>query len=287
MCCWVNIVMPEKSFPITAVNGEPVKTLDVTDRGLAYGDGVFETLLVMRGDIPLWAEHHERLLKGLVALKINLESQRLRKLMDQVLSIASQQQQDLLVLKIIVTRGCSGRGYQVDATLPSTVITQLSPLLVDRDKHNGVKVHICEHALHPVAWVGLKTLNQLPYVMAAQERSDSIYDEGLLFSTEGQLIEATARNIFIVKNEKIMTPLIETCGVAGIMRRQLIEKVAPQLGLCCEEDYVSKDMLFAADEVFLTNSVTGIWPVIECEQNKWDVGAVTRSLQAMCHGAFV
>ena len=278
--------MSFSSYPIITVNGSAEGSVSINDRGLAYGDGVFETVLIVRGEIPLWPLHHNRLLKGLALLQISIAPQRLRQAIDSILGIAKTLEDDILVLKLIVTRGESARGYQIDPSATSTLITQLSPLAIDFEKHNGVSVHFCQHALLPSAWGGLKTLNQLPYVLAAQERLNSKYDEGVLFSVAGELIEATARNIFLVKDDKILSPIIDNCGVAGIMRQTIIDKVAAQIGMPVLEQRLFKEDFLSADEIFLTNSITGIWPVIHCEKNTWSVGPVTRSLQAMCHGVF-
>lgn len=273
-------------YPITLVNGKQQKLVSAADRGLAYGDGLFETLLVTDVHIPLWPYHHTRLLNGLVRLGINLESQRLRQDVDAMLSIIEERSSSLHILKIIATRGAAGRGYQSTDT-ESTLILSLYPYIPDDSKHNGVAAHICKHKLPVgVPWAGLKTLNQLSYVLAAQERMNLPCDEGLLFSTEDHLVEATARNLFIINGEKLYTPLLDQCGVKGVMREFIIEKILPQLGLQCEEKALLLSDLADADEVFLSNSISGIWPLLECDNMRWSVGPVTRSLQAMCHGFF-
>ncbi|MFT6389760.1 MAG: 4-amino-4-deoxychorismate lyase [Cellvibrionaceae bacterium] len=278
--------MSFNSYPIISVNGRDVDSVSVNDRGLVYGDGVFETVLIVRGEIPLWPLHHERLLKGLVLLKVSMAPQRLRQAIDKVLETAKTMVDDILVMKLIVTRGESTRGYQIDPSVTSTLITQLSALVIDAEKHNGVSVHFCQQALMPNTWGGLKTLNQLPYVLAAQERLNTEFDEGLLFSLDGELIEATSRNVFLVKGDEMLSPIIDKCGVAGVMRQTIMDKVAAHIGMPVVEQQLFKEDLLSADEIFLTNSITGIWPVIQCEEKKWSVGPVTRSLQAMCHGIF-
>jgi 4-amino-4-deoxychorismate lyase len=273
-------------LPIHFVNGEPQSTVAITDRGLAYGDGVFETMLVVRGAIPLWSYHHARLLKGLLYLQINLESQRLRQQVDQVMEVAKHPAEELLVLKLIVTRGEGARGYQFDTSNAATLIAILSPLSIDSGKQNGVRVHRCQQLLPAVPWVGLKTLNQLTYVLAAQERVDTHWDEGFLFSADGHLIEATARNVFLVKDDCLYTPQIDQAGVAGVMRDVIIDTLAGQLGVSVCQQYLTIADILSADEVFITNGISGIWPVIQYEQLHWTVGPVTRSLQALCHGIY-
>ena len=105
-----------------------------------------------------------------------------------------------------------------------------------------------------------------------------------MLSVDNKLIEASARNVFIVKDETLYSPQLDQCGVEGVMRQLIIDKIAPQLGLDCIISSLSLDDLLEADEVFLSNSISGIWPVVEFEEKSWSVGPVTRSLQAMCHG---
>ncbi|MGH1487407.1 MAG: aminodeoxychorismate lyase [Cellvibrionaceae bacterium] len=275
--------MSSDTYPITFINGKQQSMISVADRGLAYGDGLFETLMVVNGEMPLWSYHHARLLKGLVALQINLESQRLRNDIDQLLALVSSATSELHLLKIMVTRGEGGRGYQ-PSDAEANLILSLYPLELDVGKSDGVSVHICQQRLPSgVSWAGLKTLNQLPYVLAAGERENTDYGEGILLSAQDNIVEATARNVFIVNNEKVYTPLLDQNGVAGVMREVIIDKIAPQLGIECVETAITVDDFLEAEEIFLTNSITGVWPVIKIEQKSVKVGPVTRSIQAMCH----
>lgn len=272
------------------VDDEPQAGLSPLDRGLAYGDGVFETILLVDGLAPLLSFHHQRLLKGLSHLKIPLDSERLVDDVNKVLAIAKSFDDKRLILKLTVTRGVGGRGYQIDPDAKATLMLQLFACSTDLTKHNGVSVHVCRETLSPISWAGLKTLNQLPYVLAASERLNTNFDEGLLLANNGELVEASARNVFIVKDDKILTPVLEQFGVAGVQRQFIMESVVQQLGLDVVETTLKLESLFAADEVFLANSITGLWPVTHCyykEHNySWDVGMVTRSLQAMCHNVF-
>lgn len=282
--------MSTYSLPLIYINGQEHNGLSTLDRGFAYGDGLFETILLVDGLAPLLAYHHKRLLKGLAYLGIELDSERLINDVNALLDIAKSTDEKYLILKLIVTRGVGGRGYQPDSAATATVVLQLSSGSIDLSKHNGVSIRVCDERLFPVAWAGLKTLNQLPYVLAAKEPQNRSFDEGLLLNTNGDVIEATARNIFIVKDEQLITPILKESGVAGVQRQFIIESVARQLGLQLIEKNIQLEECLSADEVFLTNSITGIWPVAHCEYKQqnytWDIGPITRSLQAMCHGAF-
>ncbi|MFT7492141.1 MAG: 4-amino-4-deoxychorismate lyase [Pseudohongiellaceae bacterium] len=291
--------MPTYTLPLLCINGridsycvddESQAGLSPLDRGLAYGDGVFETILLVDGLAPLLSFHHQRLLKGLSHLKIQLDSERLVNDVNKVLAIAKSFDDKRLILKLTITRGVGGRGYQIDPDAKATLMLQLFACSTDLTKHNGVSVHVCRETLSPISWAGLKTLNQLPYVLAASERLNTNFDEGLLLANNGELVEASARNVFIVKDDKILTPALNKFGVAGVQRQFIIESLAQQLGLHIVETTLKLESLFAADEVFLANSITGLWPVTHCHYKEhnysWDVGMVTRSLQAMCHNVF-
>jgi 4-amino-4-deoxychorismate lyase len=270
--------------------GYPVNGLSALDRGLAYGDGLFETMLLVDGLAPLLSYHHKRLLKGLSHLNIKLDSERLVTDVNKMLELAKSFDEKRLILKLTVTRGVGGRGYQIDSDASATLILQLFACTIDLTKHNGVSVHVCNETLSPVSWAGLKTLNQLPYVLAAQERLNTNFDEGLMLANSGDLIEATARNVFIVKGDKVLTPALNFAGVAGVQRQFIIKSVAGQLGLEVLESSLQLEDFFMADEIFLTNSITGLWPVTHCHYKEhdynWDVGIITRSLQSMCHNVF-
>jgi 4-amino-4-deoxychorismate lyase len=127
---------------------------------------------------------------------------------------------------------------------------------------------------------GLKHLNRLEQVMACAEWDDPGIGEGLMLSTDGRLISATAANLFMVEAGRLVTPAIRDCGVAGIMR-QVVLAAATDRGLPADVEDVHPDRLATADEVFVTNAVIGIRPVMELTgMRRWTTGEVTRSLMA-------
>lgn len=273
-----------KSTAFSLVNSQIQQSLLVSDRGVAYGDGVFETMYVQQGDIALWQYHYERLEEGLCALQITLD----RASFSTHIEKAKQAMENASgVCKLTITRGQGGRGYlPVQCHFP-TVITQFYPFdkeFLNEHKNNqqqGVAVHCCETLLpiNPLL-AGLKTLNQLPYVLASQERLSLNVKEGILFDTNGQLIEATARNIFLVKGGAIYTPELHCCGVAGVMRRLLIEKIAPELNVKVYITPLLKEDFLLADEVFLLNSISHLWPVVKCNSHSWPIGNITQKAHA-------
>jgi len=187
------------------------------------------------------------------------------------------------VLKLIVTRGSGGRGYRVPETSGCTRIMQLHPWpeYPTTCVEEGVKTRLCDIRLgHNPALAGIKHLNRLEQVLARQEWDDADIREGLLMDTGSNLIEGTMSNLFMVSNGVLMTPDLSRCGVAGIMRTIVLE-LAEQLGLDARITHIGQEVLIGADEVFLTNSLIGIWPVIEVGESTCRKGGITSQLQGL------
>ncbi len=259
------------------VNGQETELISVHDRGFTYGDGVFETCLCVSGQIPLWQYHQERLTASCHRLNIPApDGELLFSQIKQALSTDIQQ-----IVKIIITRGLGERGYAYDATSkPSTVI-----IISDRifkPAHfwqQGVRVLRCKTplAVQP-ALAGLKHLNRLEQILARNEWHTDDYQEGMMCRDDGMVIEATSHNLFAVKDGNLYTPDLSACGVDGIMRRYVIE-LAGKSGMSLYSQDIRYDELFNMDELFLTNSVTGIWPVRQLESKTWPVGEISRQFQ--------
>jgi 4-amino-4-deoxychorismate lyase len=278
--------------PLSIVNSRIQSNLSVLDRGLAYGDGVFETMHVNRGDITLWQYHYERMAKGLARLHIALPLEKLcEHLQATMTAIGDVVGDGAGTLKLMVTRGEGQRGYAPSGhEEPSlvSVFTPLSDIFAQANKRyqeNGVEVHCCTEYL-PIneSLAGIKTLNQLPYVLASYERQGLSAQEGLLFTQDGLLIEATARNIFLVKNNEVFTPRLNQCGVEGIMRRVVMEIITQETTLTIKEIALNKKSLVMADEVFLSNSLSQLWPVTRCENQLWPCGEITQKIQQSVRG---
>ena len=188
---------------------------------------------------------------------------------------------DKAVLKVIVTRGSGGRGYRVPDKTAATRIVQLHewPVFSPACAEHGVAVRICNTRLgHNPALAGIKHLNRLEQVLARQEWDDADIMEGLLLDTDGYLIEGTMSNIFLVRDETLVTPDLHQCGVAGIMRTRILE-LAGQLPIDIQICAIELQELLEADEIFICNSLIGIWPVIAVDSSAYEKGMVTTRLQ--------
>lgn len=245
----------------TLINGIPCDTISVDDRGLLYGDGVFRTMLLRNGKLLQWSRHYAKLLKDCLTLQLPCPDEAL---LQHELDFLVGNTRDGVV-KIIVTRGRSQRGYAPASHPAVTRILSLNPLPVYSEAHSksGIRIHLCQLRLsHQPRLAGAKHLNRLENVLAAAEWDDPEIAEGLLLDGAGNVIEGIRSNIFMVKDGELITPDLTRCGVAGITRERLIEWAVAQ-GMSCRVKNVSLRDLQQADEIFLVNTVIGVWPVRE------------------------
>lgn len=246
------------------------------DRGLLYGDGLFETLCVRGGRIRLLARHLQRLAWSCDRLGIVIpDGEALR---GELLSAAQTLGDG--ILKLIVTRGAGGRGYRPARDMQPTLrlTSHALPDYPPEWRRDGIRVRWCETRLgRNPALAGMKHLNRLEQVMARREWDDPAIVEGLMRDSEGNVIEGTMTNLFCVAGDRLLTPSLDACGVAGVMRAWLLDAAA-ECGLDCREANLQPNAVAAADELLLCNSVAGIWPVSELAGRSRPVGPVTRQL---------
>jgi 4-amino-4-deoxychorismate lyase len=264
--------------PASLINGKPGGGIDALDRGLQYGDGLFETLAVKQGRPQLWEQHMERLLDGCRRLRLPaLDPSLLRAEADALCAGAAR-----AVLKLVLTRGPGARGYRIEPGGPGTRILTLSaaadyPVHYYRD---GVAVRLCATRLacNPVL-AGIKHLNRLEQVLARAEWDTADIAEGLMCDARGQVIEGIMSNLFIVRGGVLVTPWLGECGVAGVMQGSILAW-ARASGLPVQEQPLAPGEIKAADEVFLCNSLIGVWPVRRFEEAVLRPGPVTARILA-------
>ncbi len=260
------------------VDGQPADSVPLKDRGLAYGDGVFETIAVKAGQPVLLDRHLQRLDEGCRRLALGVDHARVR---SEVLAYAAALGNG--VLKLILTRGDSQRGYGIDPDAMVRRILQGGPPATYPEAHgtDGIRLFACATRLaeQPLL-AGLKHLNRLEQVIARAEWRDAEYAEGLMLDRSGRVIEGVFSNLFVVRNGVLRTADLTRCGVAGVMRAEILDQ-AQALGVPVAVADISLEQLQQADEVFVCNSVYGIWPVRGCAGMSWSVGPLTRKLQGI------
>lgn len=257
--------------------------VDPRDRGLAYGDGLFETLRVTAaGQVPLWDRHRQRLLNGARALGIPVPSAvRLEQQLAQGVAELGGQPG---VVKLILTRGVGGRGYLPPprAAVKPSLLVQSSPLPRWSSKHKqrGIELGLCDTPLYPDPYAGHKHLNRLAQVQARQQVAEQGWDEGLLLSPHRQPLEATAMNLFARFGDAWWTPDLAAAraGVAGVMRDWLLEHCRSRSEKVLV-DLRPLSQLRRADSLFVCNSVVGVLPVRKLAQWQWPVSPEVLRLQ--------
>lgn len=262
------------------VNGHRQQSLSLADRSLHYGDGLFETIAILDERPALWDAHMQRLRRGCEQLLLPAPDP--AQLLEEALELSIGQAR--AVLKLIYSAGESGRGYsRSHPPTPSRILLRLPP-----PEHpeaywrSGVTAGYCAQRLMPQgALAGIKHLNRLEQVLARRELDGRQLAEGLMLDREGQVIEGVASNLFAVFGDLVLTPPILETGVRGVMRDHVIE-FAKGAGIRVEERQLTPMMLDEADELFLTNSLIGLWPIAHLEGRRYLPGAVSRHiLQAL------
>jgi 4-amino-4-deoxychorismate lyase len=249
----------------TWINGRKRTTIDHRDRGLQYGDGVFETMRVRRGRVRLLDHHLERLEAGCARLEISGPAPAaLRRELERAARHRSEG-----ILKLIVTRGRGPRGYRPTGRERCTRILSLYPLPAAAAAGSApVRVRMCATPLgQNPRLAGLKTLNRLESVVARAEWRDPSVWEGLMRDGDENIVCGTMSNLFLRSGSSLRTPLLDRCGVAGVMRRWVLE-VAGELRLRPAEGRIGWQDLRRAEEVFMCNAVVGLRSVAVIERGR-------------------
>jgi len=258
------------------LNGQPLGAGLQRDRGLAYGDGLFETIAVRRGQPRLLERHVQRLAAGCQRLRIPCD---VTQVAGEIRAYAAALGEG--VAKLLITRGDGLRGYAppADPEVRRLLLGSPSPAYPEEHRLEGIALYPCTTRLasQPLL-AGLKHLNRLEQVLARAEWSGTEYAEGLMLDQGGRPVEGVFSNLFLVHDGELLTPALDHCGVAGVMRGLILE-LAARDGLTVRVSPLVLDDLLQADEVFLCNSQYGIWPVRRYAAANWSVGPVTRKLQ--------
>jgi len=258
------------------LNGRPGEVLPLTDRAVHYGDGLFETIAVAGGEPLCWPQHMQRLARGCGQLGMTPPpAALLRKEAEQLLPPSGR-----AVLKIVVSRGSGGRGYLPPGGTEPTRILGLYPwpdYPADWYRH-GLACTVSALRLgHNPALAGLKHLNRLEQVLARADVDGRGFSEGLMLDVDGNVIEGTMSNLFLLRGTHLITPALDQCGVAGIIRHLVLER-ALEWGLRPHIASVRPEQLPEADELFLCNSILGVCPLTQLDQHSWPAGPITRSI---------
>ena len=267
---------------VTWVDGVTTEAVPADDRGLHYGDGLFETMLIRGGQPRFLDAHLARLLSGCARLAIPFRAE---SALRAEIAAACARAPNLAVLKIIVTRGsATRRGYAPDAEVPRRIVSLFDTAPLAPELRHGVDLVFATGTVaeHP-GFAGIKHLSRLESVWALGEARSAAAFDAVLRTASGQVISGAMSNLFVVKAGRVRTPRVDRAGVAGILRQVLLRECAV-LGIAAEEGELLQADLVTADEMFITNARIGVVPVQRVGEHRFTMNAVARRLAAHIEG---
>lgn len=243
------------------VNGQVIDATKpfagINHRGLKYGDGLFESIRMLDGKMPLLAGHLRRLFRGMDFLKIkkpkHFNTAFFRKEINRITGLEKNTRIRLSVFR------ASG-GLYTPTNNEAFYLIEYQTLTSDNweSQKKGLKLKICPTVQLPITpWSGLKTTNALPYVLAGLWKKEQKIDDCILLNNNGFVAEASSSNVFYFKENRLYTPTDQSGGINGVMRVHVL-KLAKKKGIIVVKKDVLPEELLEADELFLTNAVQGI-----------------------------
>jgi len=258
------------------VNGISSNEISAQDRGLHYGDGLFETIAVVNKKLLCWDEHIKRLVKG--CEKLNIPTPDKKVLENEALSLLDNKEK--AVVKIIITRGTGGRGYKIPENIKPARIVFISswPDHVNKYSNTGINVRVCEYRYAKNSRLaGIKHLNRLEQIIARSEWNEEDITEGLVLDHDEHVIEGTMSNLFCISGNKLYTPDLTHSGIDGVIRSKIID-LSRELNFEIEIKNITLEFLLDMDEVFMCNSIMGVRPVKKIEDKKFDTHKKTDTI---------
>ncbi|WP_088328395.1 aminodeoxychorismate lyase [Lacimicrobium sp. SS2-24] len=261
------------------VNGQCQDHLPVADRAVQYGDGVFTTIKVENGKPQLAARHYTRLKHGL--LQLNISYPDFAALETEVDSLADDIGQG--VLKVLISRGQGGRGYQAPSSPKPLRILSVHdiPEHYAQWQDAGIRLGLSQHTLAcQPQLAGIKHLNRLEQVLVKQETTEPEVDDVLVCDTQGMMVECSASNLFWQSNGIWYTPDLSEAGVDGVMRQHLLARFRDK-GIMVNQVAAPPCVLKCAQAVFICNSLMGMVPVTRFQSTAYDIKKVKQLSREM------
>lgn len=265
-------------MPTMWVNGVATDVISASDRGFSYGDGIFTTIKVTNGVCHLLPDHLMRLQRGITALaiaQIDFDA-----LLTQLCDVAKALVQG--VIKVVISRGVGQRGYSSVGCDSPTVVVSTSPLPAHYQEwqQEGISLGVSTIALglNPLT-AGIKHLNRLEQVLVKQQIDDNGWTDAVVLDCQACVIETNMANLFWRCGDKVYTPNLDFSGVKGLMREQ-VKSALGSWSMTLVEDRFKLSSLTDADEIFITNCLMDVVPVVAIESKSYAIGNLTKRLIA-------
>lgn len=263
------------SSVVVLQDGAPCATPVAHSRALHYGDGVFRTMLCRDGAPVDWPLHRDKLFDDCAALRLDPPTE--DDMLGDLRRLAAGHR--TAVLKIVVARRAGARGYRPSGRAAERwVFVHPAPAVRAADYRSGIVASVSDVILGEQALLaGVKHLNRLDQILASDGWADEVA-EALMRRADGALICGTRSNLFVVRDGVLLTPELDRCGVAGIMRRKILD-CAQRMNIPTRRTDIGLPELLSAAEAFVCNAVIGIWPLRQLQARQWAApGAATRKL---------
>jgi len=267
------------------VDGVRAESLPLPDRGLNFGDGLFETLLFTQQGLVYQDLHLSRLQAGITALGMPDCLDYVRQQLALVSSHLCEEQYTHCAVRATVTRGGGPRGYAPVSGCSARIIISASVM----DSHYPVEQAPAALGVAKTPWsyqpqlVGIKHLNRLDQVLAARERLDAGVDEMIMLDDRSSVVSTISGNLFLVEKGALVTPRLDRCGINGTRRRLILDRWCKKIGVEAREAQVSVEQLENASELFYCNALTGVRPVGRLGSKEWTQFPICKALhQAYC-----
>jgi branched-subunit amino acid aminotransferase/4-amino-4-deoxychorismate lyase len=240
---------PVKSWLWTGQRFQPTKSVPLTDRGFRYGMSVFESLRVTNGDPEFWERHLSRLITACAERDLSVD--------ERVLAAAGEKLRRSGVdgfARIYITAGDGAPTAPAKHPRVFVFIEKREPPNAD----DVWEITLSDETYHPI-FGGLKTANYWFNAEVLTQTRQRGFDEALLFNDFAELVSACCANVFLVRNDRVLTPPRSSGARAGAIREWVIARRK------VEERRLRREDVINADEIFLTNSWIGVMPVATVE----------------------
>ncbi|CAN5286251.1 aminotransferase class IV [soil metagenome] len=256
----------------TLVNKEKA-TLSINNRGLAYGDSVFETIRVINGKIIFWEDHYFRLMASMRIMRMEIPSLFSPEFLEEkILEVIVQNNFHNAAARIRLTIFRKEGGYYTPLTREVDYIIEATKLNVSFYLLNTDPYEIelfKDHFINSGLLSTIKSNNRAINVLGGIYANENDYNNCLLLNENKMVVEALNGNIFLVKNNVIKTPPLTDGALNGIIRKQLVSIISGMENYNLEEGSISPFDLQKADELFITNVITGIQPITKYRKKEY------------------
>lgn len=276
--------MPDDS--LIWLDGAAISQLPLPDRGLDFGDGLFETLLLIDAKPVYLSLHMARLDRGLQVLRFPRSVALIEKYLAKACLEVAGKGWRYASLRLTVTRGAGPRGYAPPRVPEPRVVIQATRMLHDPTQMAAAaalgdsRIRVASQP----ALAGLKHLNRLEQVLCALDAREQGVDDALLLGQAGDVVSVGTGNVFIVRGDQISTPPLDDCGIWGTRRQRVMQVWAPALGYTVAESSILPSDITQAEEVFYTNALYGLRPVAAYADATWSDHPVCAALFAAYMG---